>query len=531
MTRAQCWSLLLLLWCVHINAQDVSEQPAKPTLSATFATHVETLTYRQQPTSLDGETSAATEQSGNEENKCNNALIRRSHAHIESSANIDEPNAPSSLALRLKVASTINGGGYRSCDACLGTCIGIHPFDTDAVANGRASSEAVIHFPPLPIDRSFTLKVGTLVSGEGRLKIAIFDQSGKLINEAEQGDQAISINPSPNSDYLVRADLTASGFNRGTCCDTKVFADASVRISVEPYGPAPLAPANESMFGRAAGFTVPISELIRGSNTFSEHIIKPPLTRLPPPTPAAPDDRWTRTGRVIGGHLESGFPAVGLILQDGEPWCTGSLVGPKTVLTAAHCVDGLDVSRLAFVVANAASGRTADDTYAIVDPIVVPSATANGPSYDKITFGDDVALLYLDRPPTDPSDPSHVRLLAPLQLYAGNPTFERIHDLSLTFVGFGLSDAPVGDAAPADNGGGVKRSTTMQISDYGRKTFENRADHQNTCHGDSGGPALMVANHTQVIVGVVSSGDNQCVDYGINTRVDVYYSWLTAQIK
>ncbi|WPB79780.1 serine protease [Archangium violaceum] len=54
---------------------------------------------------------------------------------------------------------------------------------------------------------------------------------------------------------------------------------------------------------------------------------------------------------IIGGAYayQNQFPYQVRILVDGGTWCGGSLIKPNWVLTAGHCVDGIDPSRITVV--------------------------------------------------------------------------------------------------------------------------------------------------------------------------------------
>ena len=55
------------------------------------------------------------------------------------------------------------------------------------------------------------------------------------------------------------------------------------------------------------------------------------------------DDLFSRESPIVNGSTDPGHPAVGLLKASsgyGAGICTATLIGKKTVLTAAHCVQG-----------------------------------------------------------------------------------------------------------------------------------------------------------------------------------------------
>jgi hypothetical protein len=100
-------------------------------------------------------------------------------------------------------------------------------------------------------------------------------------------------------------------------------------------------------------------------------------------------DPLTHTAEPItGGTADTEHVAVvALVRGDGLPWCSGSVIGEHTVLTAGHCVDTLqpDDRLQVFFGDSIAAGGT----------LVAVSDTAIHPDFDRAVLAHDLALLTL----------------------------------------------------------------------------------------------------------------------------------------
>jgi len=221
---------------------------------------------------------------------------------------------------------------------------------------------------------------------------------------------------------------------------------------------------------------------------------------------------------IVGGGVDTTTSGVVMVYihgkQQGSGWadCTGTVISPHVVLTAAHCVDaalvGLGTDAVYEIyVGNDIYGKPhASDFYAaqatIADPAFIPQAIASK--------GRDVGVVVtVDALP-----------IAPVP-------FARSLDASI--IGQTVRLVGYGETDPADGSSdGVRHSGTTTVAKLDDHQIITADQLPSGCEGDSGGPLLGTIDGKETVIGVISHGSTfeNCQGASTTERVDVETDFL-----
>lgn len=200
---------------------------------------------------------------------------------------------------------------------------------------------------------------------------------------------------------------------------------------------------------------------------------------------------------IVNGEASDDDQVVALVYH-GKQFCSGTIVGKRTVVTAAHCLPpNVDIPLLAIEVFFGSDVASGDGTFhRVVDGIANPAWNLD------VVAGDVGVLALAEDAPVAPMPMAYLDVSA-----AGMVGSEA------RAVGFGITEAE-------GEGNGQRRTGMLMVERYDASSLFLNPGPSATCNGDSGGALIVVQDGVEVLGGIHSRSD--CGSSIIAERVDVH---------
>ncbi len=231
---------------------------------------------------------------------------------------------------------------------------------------------------------------------------------------------------------------------------------------------------------------------------------------------------------IVGGkrvlQTDADSAAVAMIYSQFEKdsaICTATLIGPKVLLTAAHCIKA-SANKTLVIFHSAISCESGFDitknskrvSKMIVNTGYIPSSKTKEGS-------NDIALVFLEE--SAPENYPIYKIADPME----------VKESKLYFYGYGVTGSN-------DGGSGILRKTSFSNENFhvdkdNNKIRVKQNNGTGICYGDSGGPALVNINGEAQILGVNSfvqgPDDDSCSGTATLTLAHSYKVWIQKSLN
>ncbi|WP_157069774.1 DNA/RNA non-specific endonuclease [Sandaracinus amylolyticus] len=233
--------------------------------------------------------------------------------------------------------------------------------------------------------------------------------------------------------------------------------------------------------------------------------------------------------RILGGAPAAAgeFPDCACIELEGRGWqCSGVLIAPRLVLSAAHCDAAGRVTRVLL------GGRSVHGIFLESGDVVEAEGSVRHHEYRRGIPGGDLVLVVLAKEAKQ----------AALSIASRE---ELMKENEITAVGFGNADQwgstgfgekrkailPLGPVPPRDSVSAYEGlARTLNYSPRLEFVAGRKGLDIDTCNGDSGGPVYVKIGAEWKLAGITSRATREagrpCGDGGIYTLVSEYVKWI-----